>query len=236
MRPLNILVPSCLLAVMLLTGSLVHGPLAAVSVVRAQDCAEVQATAYDDPSEVSDRGVISQNSALGQSFTIPATVGSLRLTRVSLYLDLMTASPLSVSVRASDGGLPGAVLASVTQTPSASSPSFVDFPFTDEPLTLEPDTLYYLTATVSDPTASFSWGLDTRSPTYRGGNLVLSQNQGSAWIPEPSFAALFQVWGYAEVDLDADSENECAGELSALRQKSNSQARLSRLTAMDIRA
>ena len=103
-------------------------------------------------------------------------------------------------------------MASTTQTPTNISAEFVGFVFPDAALTLDAGTTYYLTTTVTDPTASYSLGLDTSNPTYAGGNLVLSQDQGRSWTSQPAYAALFQVWGYAEATTDPASANGCATE------------------------
>ena len=72
MRTPHFLVPSYLMVLVLLTGTVVNGSPAVSSMVHAQSC-EIKATWYDDPAQEDTRGVISQNTGLGQSFTIPAT-------------------------------------------------------------------------------------------------------------------------------------------------------------------
>ena len=133
----------------------------------------------------------------GQTFTASSTY---TLTSIKfLVLRVFTPSDVTVSIRATSGGLPtGEDLCSETfdgntlTTDSAGEWKEITF---SSPIVVTSETVYAIIVRGAEPYLRWRW--DDSSPTYTGGSRVGSADSGSTWTAYTGEDYMFEVYGTA---------------------------------------
>ena len=139
---------------------------------------------------------------LAQTFTAESnhTVSSVKL---KMYYVINNSGTLTVSIKATSGGLPtGSDLASgsrLVQGMSNTSPGEWYEITMDTPYDLVSGTVYAIVITATD--ASLGVREDETSPSYSGGNEVLSTDSGANWTAYTGRDLMFEIWGDISTSL-----------------------------------
>ncbi len=130
-----------------------------------------------------------------QTFTVGSSQHIVTSVKLLLYRVGTTPGTLTVSIRATSGGVPtGADLCSGTTDgstlPTSTSPEWREITFTSQ-YTLSAGTAYAIVARTN--LGSIGWRTDDTSPSYSGGTACSSSDSGLSWSTSAK-DRMFEVW------------------------------------------